>query len=131
MTEPYDKKTDDLINRFFPIEHADLNVTNDLKRTYIVRHKTRLRVLEELLIHKEFVEKNKIVALGFYDLISELSHISDETVSILCGSSKEYSFEIYIKDDFSKRIGYSLIKQRKKTESEILWEKSLGINHDT
>lgn len=131
MTEGCDKNLSNLLIKHFPSEDFSLDLTRDLKYLYIVRQKSRLRVLDELQIHADSVKQNNIQVFGFYALINNLDKLFCETISILCARNKEHSFEIYLTDDCSKRIGYSLVKNREKSESELLWELSLGINHDS
>lgn len=51
--------------------------------------------------------------MGFDALINTLNNISDKTICILCGNSEEYGFKIYMDNEVSDRLEYSLIKRRK------------------
>lgn len=68
--------------------------------------------------------------MGFGDLINKLLEIRDESVCIIHGNNDEYCFDIYLNNEMSDRLGYLLIRRRKKTKEEILWEKNLGIIHE-
>lgn len=127
MNELIDKKLYNLFINFFPQKYAHLNIIENLDRLYIVPHKSRSRVLYELQIHKESMDEKNIVAIGFDDLMNKLHEIRDERICIIHASNDEYSFDIYLNNELSDRLGYLLIRRRKKTKEEILWEKNLGI----
>lgn len=130
MNKLIDKKLYDLMMKFFPQEYAYLNITENIGRLNIVQHKAKVRALYELRVHKESIDKNNIMAIGFDDLVNTLRNIPDETICIIYGHSQEYGFEIHLNNELLKRLGFLLIKRRKKTKEEILWEKKLGITHD-
>lgn len=119
-----------LLEEFLPEKKLRSKYFMKIDRIYLVSSKSRERVLKETCIHKEYLEKHGEISLGLDDLVEKLKTFTDKNVSILCASNKKYSLELFLNVELSSRIGYVIMKNRKKTQEEILWEKSLGIKHD-
>jgi FAD synthase len=112
----------ELLKKFAPLEYKGLIFGTELMRLYLVSNKKREHVLHDLELHQQSVEEHNISVLGMKELINKLKIINNKSINIICGFNFVYAFEIYLDSELNNRIGFIIVKIRKKSDEEIKTE---------
>ncbi|MEN4636128.1 hypothetical protein ABEG70_13710 [Pantoea agglomerans] len=88
------------------------------------------RAKEEIDINLSCVKNMGAEVVGSVSLKENLSLYQGSYVYILAGYDRNYGFELYLNDKQTEVLGVMIVRLRKKSESEIQWEKErLGIKY--